>query len=222
MVAMKESIRSQVTSAPLTKPTTSDEHQDDRGGLGPGQALLHLQSDRQNLRHAEVIADRQIELLGGEREHFGQRQQGGDRLAHQDRVEARLLNFLLRSPKRGSCGCRRSKARRVIDLVRGKSVADALDILRWAPQAASEPVAKVIASAAANAQNNNGLDPATLVVATVYADDGPTAKRRMWPQMECQAAPFPRATAIPKPGRSTVHAPYSRSSRPRRTTYPAC
>jgi len=69
------------------------------------------------------------------------------------------------------------KARRVIDLVRGKSVSDALDILRWAPQAASEPVAKVIASAAANAQNNDGLDPATLVVATVYADEGPTAKR---------------------------------------------
>ena len=70
-----------------------------------------------------------------------------------------------------------SKARRVIDLVRGKSVQDALDILRWAPQAASEPVAKVIASAAANAQNNSGLDPRTLVVATVYADEGPTAKR---------------------------------------------
>ncbi len=70
-----------------------------------------------------------------------------------------------------------TKARRVINLVRGRSVADALDILRWAPQAASVPVAKVIASAAANAQNNNGLDPATLVVATVYADDGPTAKR---------------------------------------------
>ncbi|BBA86833.1 MULTISPECIES: 50S ribosomal protein L22 [Mycobacterium] len=69
------------------------------------------------------------------------------------------------------------KARRVIDLVRGRSVSDALDILRWAPQAASEPVAKVIASAAANAQNNNGLDPATLIVATVYADEGPTAKR---------------------------------------------
>ncbi|HEV7580093.1 MAG TPA: 50S ribosomal protein L22 [Mycobacterium sp.] len=70
-----------------------------------------------------------------------------------------------------------TKARRVIDLVRGKSVTDALDILRWTPQAASEPVAKVIASAAANAQNNSGLDPATLVVATVYADGGPTAKR---------------------------------------------
>ena len=70
-----------------------------------------------------------------------------------------------------------TKARRVIDLVRGKSVTEALDILRWAPQAASEPVAKVIASAAANAQNNEGLDPSTLVVATIHADGGPTAKR---------------------------------------------
>lgn len=70
-----------------------------------------------------------------------------------------------------------TKARRVINLVRGKSVTEALDILRWAPQAASVPVAKVIASAAANAQNNNGLSPETLVVASVYADDGPTAKR---------------------------------------------
>lgn len=70
-----------------------------------------------------------------------------------------------------------SKARRVIDLVRGKTVTEALDILRWAPQQASEPVAKVIASAAANAQNNDGLDPATLVVATIHADEGPTAKR---------------------------------------------
>jgi large subunit ribosomal protein L22 len=70
-----------------------------------------------------------------------------------------------------------SKARRVIDLVRGKPVAEALDILRWAPQSASAPVAKVIASAAANAQNNDGLDPSTLVIATLTADEGPTAKR---------------------------------------------
>ncbi|MBB3605467.1 large subunit ribosomal protein L22 [Mycolicibacterium sp. BK556] len=74
-------------------------------------------------------------------------------------------------------GISASKARRVINLVRGKSVEEALDILRWAPQQASEPVAKVIASAAANAQNNGGLDPSTLVVATVMADEGPTAKR---------------------------------------------
>jgi large subunit ribosomal protein L22 len=74
-------------------------------------------------------------------------------------------------------GISASKARRVIDLVRGKSVEEALDILRWAPQQASEPVAKVIASAAANAQNNEGLDPSTLVVVTIHADEGPTAKR---------------------------------------------
>src|ERR1700759_776860 len=70
-----------------------------------------------------------------------------------------------------------TKARRVIDLVRGKSVTEALHILRWSPQAASEPVAKVIASAAANAQNNEGLDPSTLVVAPVHADEARTAKR---------------------------------------------
>jgi large subunit ribosomal protein L22 len=70
-----------------------------------------------------------------------------------------------------------SKARRVINLVRGKPVSEALDVLRWLPQSASVPVSKVIASAAANAQNNDGLDPSTLVVTAVYADEGPTAKR---------------------------------------------
>src|SRR5258708_35828101 len=62
-------------------------------------------------------------------------------------------------------------------VVGSKSGGDATVSLGWAPQQASEPVAKVIASAAANAQNNDGLDPSTLVVATVYADEGPTAKR---------------------------------------------
>ena len=69
------------------------------------------------------------------------------------------------------------KARRVVDIVRGKSVEDALAILKFAPQAAAEPVAKVIASAAANAQNNLDLDPTTLVVATAYVDEGATLKR---------------------------------------------
>ena len=48
------------------------------------------------------------------------------------------------------------KARRVINLVRGKSVEEALAILKYAPQDASVPVAKVVQSAAANAENNNG------------------------------------------------------------------
>ncbi|BCK53058.1 MULTISPECIES: 50S ribosomal protein L22 [Nocardia] len=69
------------------------------------------------------------------------------------------------------------KARRVVDLVRGKRVEDALNILRFAPQAASEPVAKVVASAAANAENNLGLNPDTLVISTAYVDEGATMKR---------------------------------------------
>lgn len=69
------------------------------------------------------------------------------------------------------------KARRVIDLVRGKSVSEALAILKYAPQAAATPVAKVVASAAANAENNFGLDPRTLVVSEAYANEGPTMRR---------------------------------------------
>lgn len=69
------------------------------------------------------------------------------------------------------------KARRVIDLIRGKNVDEALDILRFAPQAASEPVSKVLASAVANAENNLGLDRRTLVVTESFADEGPTMKR---------------------------------------------
>ena len=69
------------------------------------------------------------------------------------------------------------KARRVLDLVRGKNVDEALDILRFAPQSASEPVYKVLASAVANAENNLDLDRRSLVVATAFADEGPTLKR---------------------------------------------
>jgi large subunit ribosomal protein L22 len=69
------------------------------------------------------------------------------------------------------------KVRRVVDLVRGRSVEDALTILKFAPQAASEPVAKVIASAAANAENNGGLDRNSLLISKAYVDEGPTAKR---------------------------------------------
>ena len=69
------------------------------------------------------------------------------------------------------------KARRVVNLIRGRSVADAAAILQFAPQAASEPVAKLLASAVANAENNQSLDPATLIVDTIFVDEGPTLKR---------------------------------------------
>ena len=111
-----------------------------------------------------------------------------------------------------------TKARRVIDLVRGKSVSEALDILRWAPQAASEPVAKVIASAAANAQNNDGLDPSTLVVSTVYADEGPTAKR-IRPRAQGRAYRIRKRTSHITVEVESV--PVPKTERPRRRGTPA-
>jgi len=70
-----------------------------------------------------------------------------------------------------------TKVRRVTALVKGRRVAEALDILRYAPQAAATPVYKVIASAAANAENNHAMDRESLVVAVAIADEGPTLKR---------------------------------------------
>ena len=69
------------------------------------------------------------------------------------------------------------KVRRVADLVRGKSVDDALTALQFAPQAAAENVYKVIESAAANAVNNQGLVREKLVVTKLMVDEGPTLKR---------------------------------------------
>ncbi|MCA1710885.1 MAG: 50S ribosomal protein L22 [Actinobacteria bacterium] len=69
------------------------------------------------------------------------------------------------------------KCRRVIDLVRGLEVQEALDILRFAPQSAREPVAKVLASAIANAEHNKNLDRRDLFIAQAYVDEGPTLKR---------------------------------------------
>ncbi len=69
------------------------------------------------------------------------------------------------------------KARRVVDLIRGRSAAEAQAILRYAPQAASEPVGKVLDSAIANATNNHDLQADKLVVAEARIDEGPTMKR---------------------------------------------
>ena len=74
------------------------------------------------------------------------------------------------------------KARRVIDLVRGMPADQALAVLRFAPQAASEPVYKVVASAVANARyaaerDSQRLDVEDLVVREAYVDEGPTLKR---------------------------------------------
>ncbi|OQO91067.1 50S ribosomal protein L22 [Saccharomonospora piscinae] len=70
-----------------------------------------------------------------------------------------------------------TKVRRVIELIKGRNASEALAVLRFSPQAASSPVAKVLASAMANAENNLDLDPDTLWVKNAYADEGPTLKR---------------------------------------------
>ncbi|MFT4264284.1 MAG: 50S ribosomal protein L22 [Nocardioides sp.] len=69
------------------------------------------------------------------------------------------------------------KARRVVDLVRGLPVDDALNLLAFAPQAASETVYKVLESAVANAETTEGLSRGDLVVSNAQVDEGPTMKR---------------------------------------------
>jgi large subunit ribosomal protein L22 len=69
------------------------------------------------------------------------------------------------------------KARRVVDLVRGVPVDQALSILQFAPQAAAETVHKVLRSAVANAETTEGLDTHDLVVSVAQVDEGPTMKR---------------------------------------------
>ena len=63
------------------------------------------------------------------------------------------------------------------DLIRGKSVAQANAILALTPKAAAEPLAKLVKSAAANAENKYGVRPENLVVKAAYVDEGPTMKR---------------------------------------------
>lgn len=69
------------------------------------------------------------------------------------------------------------KARLVVDLVRGKSVEDAFNILQFCERHVSVDVEKVLRSAVANAENNNGLRRDDLVIVRAYVNEGPTLKR---------------------------------------------
>lgn len=70
-----------------------------------------------------------------------------------------------------------TKVRRVLNQIRGKSYKDALMILEFMPYSACEPVLQVLQSAAANAQNNNGLQKSELLINRAFADAGPVLKR---------------------------------------------
>ena len=71
------------------------------------------------------------------------------------------------------------KVKIVCDLIRGKDVPTALAILMQTPKAASEPLTKLVKSAAANAENNHQMDPEKLYVSATYANPGPIMKRMM-------------------------------------------
>lgn len=73
--------------------------------------------------------------------------------------------------------CSARKARLVLEHIRGKQAAEAKAILAFATRAAAKDAGKVLASAIANAENNNGYDVDDLVVVAAYADEGPTLKR---------------------------------------------
>ena len=87
-------------------------------------------------------------------------------MAHDIRAQIRFLSISAQ------------KVRLVVDLVRGKNATKALEILRFAPQAAAQPVSKLLASAIANAEENFGVSRDDLFVAKIFADEAPTRKWR--------------------------------------------
>ena len=69
------------------------------------------------------------------------------------------------------------KVKIVADLIRGKKVDEALAIVKFTPKASSELLEKLLKSAIANAENNNGMNRGNLIVSEIYANQGPTLKR---------------------------------------------
>lgn len=79
-----------------------------------------------------------------------------------------ILRFVRLSPLKG---------RQVADLVRGKKVDEAANILKFSPQRAAKIIKKVLDSAIANAENNQGADVDELKISTITVDEGPVMKR---------------------------------------------
>jgi large subunit ribosomal protein L22 len=118
------------------------------------------------------------------------------------------------------------KARRVVDLIRGMQADEALAVLKFAPQSASEPVYKVLASAVANARHaaeraSRRVEATDLLVHEAYVDEGPTAKR-FRPRAQGRAYRVRKRTShitvvvAPKPEDTRTPAP-EKSRRTRRT-----
>jgi large subunit ribosomal protein L22 len=124
-----------------------------------GGVNVSVYTSKPTVLHAEAA-----ELTTTLREQFGDKPVSLNIIA-----EARAVaKFVRVSPR---------KARLVIDAIKGKRVSDALSMLRFIPNHASEPLSKVLASAAANAQESWGASPEELKIANFIADGGPSLKR---------------------------------------------
>ena len=86
------------------------------------------------------------------------------------------------------------KSRLVIDLIRGKSVGEAISILKFSPNKAAGIIEKVLMSAIANAENNFDLDVEDLVVSEAFINEGPTMKR-FRPRAKGSASPINKRTS---------------------------
>jgi large subunit ribosomal protein L22 len=91
------------------------------------------------------------------------------------------------------------KARRVVDLIRGKQAVDAVAVLQFAPQSASDPIRKVLESAIANARvkadaASEAFDERDLVISAAFVDEGPTMKR-FRPRAQGRAARINKRTS---------------------------
>ena len=86
------------------------------------------------------------------------------------------------------------KVRLVVDLIRGKSIGEAISILKFTPRGASPAIEKVLMSAIANAEHNYDLDVENLVVSEAYVNEGPTMKR-FRPRAKGSAAPILKRTS---------------------------
>jgi large subunit ribosomal protein L22 len=86
------------------------------------------------------------------------------------------------------------KVRLVADLIRGRNVEEALNILQFTPKSSSRPLAKLVKSAVANADQKGGVDVDKLYISKIWADGGPTIKRFM-PRAMGRATPIRHRTS---------------------------
>lgn len=112
---------------------------------------------------------------------------GGEQQTQQARVTETkaVCRFVRISPR---------KARQVMDMVRGKSVDEALDVLTFLPKKAARLIEKVVKSAAANAENNFGMTRDILYISKAYVDGGPAIKRWL-PRAYGRATPIKKRSS---------------------------